>query len=409
MTLSAKWRWGRLADVLTPNKRPYTLGATEDADLIGVRWYGDGPFHRERKEALAIQKKDHFVMREGDVVYNKLFAWKGAFGVIPKALDGMHASDKFPTYALDRSRIAEDFLSWYFRVPALWEEAKIRSKGSAAISKLTLNPPDFLELPVPLPDMDVQQALAARLNEVRASVATAERIVADIERWLAAVVVAAVDEEVGRLAFDGTLAESLQGKPRNGWSPVCDNMDGGVAVLALGAVTGFAYRPDEVKRTSEATTPDAHYWLRAGDLLITRSNTPELVGHAAIYNGTPSPCIYPDLMMKVPVNEACASARFVHWLLQASSTRAFIRKNATGTSPTMKKISQGTVMNIPFPKSVSFEEQARIVDKLDRVRADCERALAAARTTRDLLRALLARAVVEAFGVAGRARILATD
>lgn len=76
-------------------------------------------------------------------------------------------------------------------------------------------------------------------------------------------------------------------------------------------MTGFEYRPSEFKRTSEPTDPDAHYWLQSGDLLMTRSNTERLVGHAAIYTGEPSPCIYPDLVMRLPVDRDVADTRFV--------------------------------------------------------------------------------------------------
>jgi type I restriction enzyme S subunit len=49
------------------------------------------------KTALRIAKKSHFVIRAGDVIYNKLFSWKGTFGIVPPELDGMFVSDKFPT------------------------------------------------------------------------------------------------------------------------------------------------------------------------------------------------------------------------------------------------------------------------------------------------------------------------
>jgi len=117
------------------------LAPDHDANLVGMRWYGGGPFHRELKPAQKIQKKSHFVIKSGDVIYNKLFAWKGAFGVVPSKLDGMFVSDKFPTYEIDSEKADARYLAWYFRHHDLWEQARRKSKGSAAISKLTLNPP----------------------------------------------------------------------------------------------------------------------------------------------------------------------------------------------------------------------------------------------------------------------------
>jgi type I restriction enzyme S subunit len=138
----------KFSELMRPNSRPYTLAPDQDADLVGMRWYGFGPFHREGKAAMRILKKSHFQIRAGDVIYNKLFAWRGSFGVVPPELDGMFVSDKFPTYELNRERVNESYLAWFFRHTDVWEQSRRMSTGSAALSKLTLNPPKFLELEI---------------------------------------------------------------------------------------------------------------------------------------------------------------------------------------------------------------------------------------------------------------------
>ena len=87
--MSTSWDRVRFGDFLRLNLRPYGLGPEEDANLVGMRLYGEGPFHRELKPAMRIAKKSHFVIKTGDVIYNKLFAWKGTFGIVPPELDGM--------------------------------------------------------------------------------------------------------------------------------------------------------------------------------------------------------------------------------------------------------------------------------------------------------------------------------
>jgi hypothetical protein len=164
----------KFAEFLRPNSRPHTLAADQDADLVGMRWYGYGPFHREHKPALRITKKTHFQIRAGDIIYNKLFAWRGSFGVVDSALDGMFVSDKFPTYELDRRRVDERYLAWFFRHPDIWEQARRMSTGSAALSKLTLNPPKFLELEIPLPRMEDQLGIVAKIDLIAAAVAKIE-------------------------------------------------------------------------------------------------------------------------------------------------------------------------------------------------------------------------------------------
>ena len=164
------WPMVKFREFLRPNSRPYLLGAEEDANLVGMRLYGGGPFHRELKPAMRIAKKSHFVIKSGDVIFNKLFAWKGTFGIVPPELDGMFVSDKFPTYELDRAKVDAQFLRWYFRCPPLWDEAKTMSTGSAALSKLTLNPPKFLLLTMPLPPLAEQRRVVARIEELAAQI-----------------------------------------------------------------------------------------------------------------------------------------------------------------------------------------------------------------------------------------------
>lgn len=357
----SRWPEVRFAEFLTPNRRPYNLGSTEDANLVGMRLYGGGPFHRELKPAMKIRKKSHFIIRTDDVIYNKLFAWKGTFGIVPDDFDGMCVSDKFPTYHLDEQTVSRRYLQWYFKYPPLWEQAQKMSVGSAALSKLTLNPPRFLDLMIPLPPLKEQERIADKIDGLANRIDRCRTLRDTSFHEASTLLKARLNTLASGFRQLGKFGEVLDGKPRNGWSARCDNVEGGTPVLTLSAVTGFHYDPTAYKRTSLPTVPDAHYWVRKGDLLMSRSNTPELVGHAAICNGQPERCIYPDLVMRIPVDERAADKIFVWFWLQAPLVREFIIANAKGTSPTMKKISQGTVERIPFPVGVSLEQQQKIV------------------------------------------------
>jgi type I restriction enzyme S subunit len=387
----------RFREVMRLNLRPFTLGDDQDANLVGMRWYGEGPFHRETKPAVRIAKKSHFVIRSGDVIYNKLFAWKGSFGIVPRELDGMYVSDKFPTYVLDHTRVNTRYLAWYFRHPDSWEQAKQMSTGSAAVSKLTLNPPKFLELEIPLPRLDDQRRIVARIEALASKVDEARGARALSTRQLTALRRAHTNACMESLNADARLADILTAAPRNGWSPYCDNLDGGTPVLTLSAVTGWRFDPSAFKRTSQPVNPDAHYWAEDGDLLITRSNTPELVGHAAICDGSPHPAIYPDLMMKVPVDRSRALTPFVWYWLQSSRAREFVRRSAKGTSPTMKKISQSVVQQVPFPANLTLDEQDAIVRRIDVLQAKTSMVSTAQAETAAGLAALMPAILDKAF------------
>jgi type I restriction enzyme S subunit len=299
-------------------------------------------------------------------------------------VDGCIVSDKFPTYSANLELVDPRYLHYYFRTELLWKQALLLSKGAAAISKLTLNPPQFWDLTIPLPDLSEQRQVVVNIEELADKIEAACALRAEASRQSAVAISSWLREFMQRRVELGTLGMVLREKPRNGWSALCDNLDEGTPILTLAAVTGHQYDPTSFKRTSLPTSPEAHYWLQPGDLLITRSNTPELVGHAAIYNGLPENCIYPDLMMRLTVEEDVADKRFVWFWLQSPVVREFIRKNAKGTSPTMKKINQQTVMSIPFPVGISLKEQRQIVQYLDSIQSKVE-----------LLRNLQAQTVIE--------------
>lgn len=319
------WQVAQFARIMRRVERKVMIDDEVEYATVGVRWYGNGGFVRERIVGANIARKQQWVIRAGDIVYNKLFAWKGSFAVAGDEVDGHLVSDKFPTYELDATKVDPEYLAYYFRTLDLAIQAERLSKGAAAISKLTLNPPQFWDLTVPLPDdLPEQRRLARVLREAENRIVEARRLRAEADAEADALVASAIGEAFAQYDVTGRFDAVLSGRLRNGWSALCDNVDGGTPVLSVGAVTGFTFRPTEFKRTSEPTEAGAYYWLTPGDLLMTRANTQQLVGHVAFYEGSPSPCIYPDKMMRIRVDET----------LRRHSLRLLLAQNAISARDT---------------------------------------------------------------------------
>jgi restriction endonuclease S subunit len=254
------------------------------------------------------------------------------------------------------------------------------------------------ELPPKIPDfLEEQKRIVARVENLAAQIAEARGLREKTEKARKVLMSALITKVLTDTAITGYLSDVMLDKPRNGWSAIRNNEIDGIPILSLGAVTGFKYKNSEFKRTLVTTNPESHYWLKTGDLLMSRSNTPDLVGHAAIYDGTPSPCIYPDLMMRLELNLQKTTPKFVHWWLQASITREYIKQHAKGTSPTMKKITQGVVMKIPFPIGISLENQEEIIQKLETLEFSISSLKQFQEATRLELNALLPSVLSKAF------------
>jgi type I restriction enzyme S subunit len=318
-------------------------------------------------DGATLRMKRHQIARASQVILSEIWGKKGAIGFVPSEGEGALCTSHFFLFNLTSEQVDPRYLQLIFRGNYLESQLNVEAKGTTGYA--SIRPRHLLGCEIPLPPLAEQRRIVSRIEALITQIAEAralrQQAVEEVEVLMASFIAQALKE----VSLDGCLGDVLLERPRNGWSAKCDNSEGGTPVLRLGAVTHFRYDQSEFKRTSETTSPHAHYWLMEGDLLISRSNTPDFVGHAAIYNGSPSPCIYPDLMMRLKVDRKRVNTRFVHYWLRSATVRDYISRNAKGTSPTMKKISQGTVMGIPFPSGQSLSNQSRIVAHLERVEA----------------------------------------
>ena len=65
--------------------------------LLGVRWWGEGAFVREQKLGRQLRGQV-FRVSAGNLIYNRLFAFRGSFASVSPELDGCFASGEFPTF-----------------------------------------------------------------------------------------------------------------------------------------------------------------------------------------------------------------------------------------------------------------------------------------------------------------------
>jgi type I restriction enzyme S subunit len=205
---------------------------------------------------------------------------------------------------------------------------------------------------VPVPPLPEQQRIVGILDEAFEGIATAKANAEKNGQNTRALFKSHLDEvftKRGEGWVETTLERVLSVQPQNGWSPPAANhSDSGTPVLTLSSVTGFSFKPDKRKYTSASTDSRRHYWVKNGDFLITRSNTPELVGHVAIASGIHEPTIYPDLIMRMNPAPDRMMTEFLYYQMRSPSLRKEITGRARGANPTMKKISNGAVKTLPI-------------------------------------------------------------
>jgi type I restriction enzyme, S subunit len=171
-----------------------------------------------------------------------------------------------------------------------------------------------------------------------------------------------------------SLDKLLIGKPVHGKSLEGSKVNLeqiGVPLLKLSALTDFGIDPTNIKFYDENKKNLDMNFLQKNDILISRSNTLELVGRSGRYSNDPSFCLVPDLMIKVRPDPDKINPVFLEYFLRTHKVRNFYRSRARGTSGSMKKISNKDISNteILIPDDSLQVKFSKIIEKIDETKS----------------------------------------
>ncbi|MEZ2741185.1 restriction endonuclease subunit S [Paenalcaligenes hominis] len=174
-----------------------------------------------------------------------------------------------------------------------------------------------------------------------------------------------------------------------GWSPQCENFpvesQDEWGVLKVGCVNGGVFQPSENKKLPPELEPRPAYVLKKGDLLISRANTRELVGGAAVVPSDFDNLMLCDKLYRLRLIESKCSPVFIAAYLGTAEARSQIELAATGASSSMLNIGQSVIMDmlVPLPE---VNEQRVIVELIVRESARLDALMNDSKQVVELLR-----------------------
>lgn len=174
--------------------------------------------------------------------------------------------------------------------------------------------------------------------------------------------------DVGEIPADWdvvTLATQLHSGPKNGYSGRSGKDARGTPTLMLSATTSGRMILNEAttKRLNETLEANSGVLLQPGDVLVQRSNTIDLVGTTAIYNGPSGAFAYPDLMMRLRFKHNCTAQWFWRYANSQNGRRYFMAV-AAGSTGSMPKLSGAILRKMPLPLP-PLPEQAIVAEALN--------------------------------------------
>lgn len=249
-------------------------------------------------------------------------------------------------------------------------QARIDSmKTGISDSGLNLTQGRFLGLPIPVPPIEEQRRIVDILEDHLSRLDAGSRLLQSTHTKMTAWRRAIIDEAIWTKDFPTQSIAGLLREPmRNGHSARASASGSGVRTLTLTAVTQGEFSNRFTKITSAEPSRVSDLWLRSGDILVQRANTTELVGTTALFAGPDDWAIFPDLLIRLRVDESLASPAYVASAIRSERAHRWLRGRAKGLAGSMPKIDQGTIgaLQIPVP---SRDIQGRLVAALDDIDA----------------------------------------
>jgi type I restriction enzyme, S subunit len=222
-----------------------------------------------------------------------------------------------------------------------------------ATNQIELNRDRLGDAPVPVPPLEEQRRIADFLDAETARIddliVLQRGVTRRLEEREEAQLDITIDEQIARCGA-APLRRSLAGVDQ-GSSPQCDAVPAGEdewGVLKVSCLRPGEFSPDENKRLPESELPMKRSEVREGDLLITRANTPQLVGSTAVVPTVRSKLLLSDKIFRVRLNRGL-DPEYVAVIARGSRIRGLCSASSNGASQSMANIRFEEVKAWPIP------------------------------------------------------------
>ena len=257
-------------------------------------------------------------------------------------------------------KVVPDYLWRYLQSPRIQRAITDATAGTTGLKNLSLG--WLRAMPVAVPPLAEQRRIVDLLGSADNVIQKARSI--NKAAWM---VLSKLREQLIADASEVLLDDLIDGIDA-GKSPLAVDrppVTGERGVLKVSAVRPWGFEPTESKVVSETTTLPESSLVRHGDVLITRANTLDLVALVCRVDWTPGNLYLCDKTLRL--RPRGVEPRYLVEALSTAAVRDQIRTAATGTSGSMKNISQESLRRLRV-RAPAPARQLEIADLLSAVR-----------------------------------------
>lgn len=355
----------RVGDVLRLEREPVEPDPFKEYVAIGVRSFGRGLFHYEPVPGDKLGRLRFFALAPGRLVVSNIKGWEGAVAVSTETDAGCVASNRFLQYGSVGNRIDIDWARWFFLSEPGNELLQRASPGSADRNR-TLAIKRFEDLVIPLPPIDEQRRVAARLEAIRLATNVLTDRRAQARSYARALGASAIDRVIAKGRNAGWSETPLRGLAEV--NPRRARLSGAtstafVPMAAVDAPTG-AISAVDIRRADEVN--GSYRQFRRGDILFARITPCMQNGKFAIFEG-PTEYGYGSSEFHIVRPFDRLNAEWIHRYLRSLGVRQAAVHHMTGTAG-QQRVPASFLSDLRVPLPSPPDIAARVAD-LDRLSA----------------------------------------
>jgi type I restriction enzyme S subunit len=174
------WQRVALRELLSEVTDPHTVDGSREYPNLGVYSFGRGLFRKPPIAGSTTSAPVLYRVRQDLLIYSRLFAFEGAFGIVPEELSDCYVSNEFPMFEIDTIRVSPQFLAAYLRSLSVWRSLNAKGLGNR---RQRIHPPALLAHQMWIPPMGVQAELGKvhdRLSEISDGRSKLEQLFTDL-------------------------------------------------------------------------------------------------------------------------------------------------------------------------------------------------------------------------------------
>jgi type I restriction enzyme S subunit len=344
---------------------------------------GRGMFKRSPRRGNQTKYQKYNRIHAYQVIYSKLFGWEGSIALVEPDFDGLYVSSEFPTFDIRSERATPEYFRYLVRWPGLHEMMAKCTTGLGQ-RRQRVQVEQLLSLSVPVPSIDEQHRIAARLDYLYKRRQEASEQAKQAARLLEALhnVLCQVNGPMARVGESISLV-------RNPVSIDATKVYRQIGIYSFGK---GIIRRDPVLGVELSKL--RYFEVPVGALVL--SNIQAWEGAVAVSTEADSGFIASNRFLSYYPASADVDTNYLRYFFLSDSGQPLIRQASPGTMVRNRTLGIKAFENLKIPLP-GIDEQRRIRNLLDRAYEVLRRIEARER----LFDALVASALNQAFGQLG--------